>query len=189
MPKVPLSVQQRYQSIIREVVEDLSNDVTVLNPAARVNCPDCLYDSVTNKSSGIFDSSFVAPVTVFAGTSSERTISPTAFSRGRCPICFGEGQLEATSTTVIKALIDFFPDELRAENSGLHPESFGRDGRTYIILKAHSKYYETLLNAIAVLHEGIRWELVKSPVFTGVGIDSIVTCWLVQVATDGRITN
>ena len=186
MPKIPISVQKKYREIIQEVVKDLSNDVTVLNPSDIVNCPNCYYDERTGKSSGVFDASFVVSVVVFGGTSSERTVVPSSFTRGRCPVCFGEGKLEATSVSVIKVLIDFFPREVGFP-PGMESTHYGRDGKVFATLKAHKKYYEILLKSLGIIYRGKRYEVIFPPVFTGVGIDALVTCFIVPIDTDARV--
>jgi hypothetical protein len=186
MPRVPKSVQKRYRKVIQEVVEDLSDEITILNPSSVVDCPDCYLDELTGKSSNVFDVGFLVPVVVFAGTSSERTITPTPFTRGRCPICFGEGKLEATSVSTIKALIDFFPNEVGFP-PGLEYAPYGRDGKVFAILKTHERHYEVLLNSLGIVFRGKRYEVIFPPVFTGVGLDALVSCWIVPIDTDSRV--
>ena len=192
MKRIPVSIQKRYKKVMNQVVEDLSNTIIVYSPSDKVECPNCYYDSVTNKSSGVFDSSFVSSVTIFSGTSSEQVITPISFTNGRCPVCFGNGFLERELSTTIKALIDFFPSELRDQRGsdiGLSWYPYGRDGKSYVQLKTHKKYYNLLLNALFVEHAGVRYEFVQHPLFSGVGLDALVICWIIPVGTDSRVQN
>lgn len=190
MTRVPISVQKNYKKIMNDVVRDFSDNVIVTSPSTKVDCPNCIFDHQTGKSAGLFDTTFVSPVVVFAGTSSEQTITPTSFDRMRCPICLGEGALERSMRTTIKALIDFFPSEIRdqrGDDMGLTWTPYGRDGKSYAILKTHEKHYELLLNALQFEFRGVKYEPIYPTLTSGVGIDALALCWIVPVGTGARI--
>lgn len=184
---IPISIQQEYKKYINQVVSDLGREIDVLSSLTTVVCPNCYWDGVTNKSSGVFDSSFVSPVTVFSSTSAERTITPIPFTRGRCPVCFGEGKLVAHSVTTITANISYYPEELGGKSEEYNVEPFGKDGKSYIILKTHEKNYSLLLNCDAIFINDVRYEKVRPPVYDGVGIHALAVCWFVEISTDARI--
>lgn len=188
MVKIPNSIKNNYKKIINEVVFDLSHDVVVYSPPSLVDCPNCIYDSVNKKSTGVFDTSFVAPVTLFTGTSSQRTVTPTSFSRGRCPICFNEGTLKALVKTTIQGIFSFYPDT-NGGTDGLIPEPYGIDGKIHAQLKTNCQHYELLLNADYVEYSGVKYGFTYKPLLSGIGIDAIVNCWLTQLDTDSRIKN
>jgi hypothetical protein len=173
---------------MNQVVVDLSDSIVVYNPSIIVSCPNCLYDIVTNKSSGIFNASFSGPIILFSGTTSQITIDPQPFDSYMCPVCWGEGKLEATSYATINALVDFFPEELYAADAKYDPLPYGKDGKTYIIVKTSEKNYDILLNCLYISFNGIRYEKIKPPLYDGIGINALVICWFTQVATDARIS-
>lgn len=187
-PLIPKSIQKEYKKLMNQVVLDLSDSIVVYNPSTIVDCPNCFYDITSNKSAGVYDTGFVAPVTLFSGTTSEVTIEPQPFDSYMCPVCWGEGKLEATSSTTISALIDFFPEELYAADVKYDPLPYGRDGKAYIIVKTSEKNYDLLLNCLYIMVNNVRYEKIKPPLYDGVGINALVLCWFTQVATDARIS-
>lgn len=190
MVKIPLSIQKNYKKVMNEVIKDLSDDITVVSAPQKIDCPNCVYDSVSKKSTGIYDTSFSAPITVFSGTSSERTVSPVSFTRGRCPVCFNEGVLVIENKATIRGRFDFFPDAVSTgPGKGLVPEPYGRDGKTYSQITAHCKYYELLLNATYVEFFGVKYGFIFPPLLSGIGIDAVVNCWVTPLETDSRVKN
>ncbi len=93
-------IRKIYKELIKQVIEDLHKPILAHMPPEKADCPNCIWDSANNKSSGVFQASFVSPVTIFGNL-----ITPNAFTRGRCPVCFGVGYLTRTVTRNLKALV------------------------------------------------------------------------------------
>ena len=88
--------KERYKKTIREVVGNLSRKVLVYKQSVRSDCPNCLYDKLTDRSTG---KCRWTPVEVAEFNDPTRY---KYFLRGRCPICNGRGYLE----TIRKSWVD-----------------------------------------------------------------------------------
>ncbi len=90
-----------YQSRIDALINQLGKNVQLEFTPIRVPCPNCEYDTVRKRSTGIY-----------------RPGGPRPFARGRkCPWCKGRGFEETTPTKCIKCLIKWNPKDV--ENFGI----------------------------------------------------------------------
>lgn len=144
------AIRKFYKEYIAAVIEDLHKVIIAHMPPEKVDCVNCIFDQVNNKSSGTFDSSFVAPVTIFG-----KVINPTPFTRGRCPVCRGEGVLTNPVTKKLKAPVRWNPRE--AQELQITPA--GREGAPIVRIKVLRKDYETVRDAEHFTVDGVRCEL------------------------------
>lgn len=86
-----------YQSRIDALINQLGKNVYLEFDPIREPCPNCTYDTVRNRSTGIY-----------------RSGGPRPFKRGRrCPYCKGRGFIETAVNKCIKCLIKW-----DSENTG-----------------------------------------------------------------------
>jgi len=134
---------------------------------------NCIYDRINKKSSGKFDTSFTSPVVIFGNT-----INPIPFSRGRCPVCFGEGHLEKEKVRNVKALVKWNPGG--AEDLEVLP--VGREGKAVVRIKILRTDFDVVKNATYFLIDGVRCELIKPPTIRGLGKqEELVVAFLQEV--------
>ncbi len=185
MPKslVPSRVKQQFKKLAQRLVLDLSQSLRIIQESPSfVDCPNCIWDSINKKSSNVFDSSFVAPTTIFASTDQERVISPTSFSEGRCPVCFGEGQLFTKKEVCIPAMVNFIG---RDERGGRFLDlPAGKEGVNFLVVKTLVCHYELLLNnEIFLIHNAVKCEKFQPPIVRGLGgLDAV--CEVVMQTTE-----
>lgn len=90
-----------YQANIDALINQLGKNIYLEFDPIREMCPNCLYDSMRKRSTGIY-----------------RTGGPRPFARGRrCPYCKGHGFIETPVNKCIKCLIKWNPND--AENFGI----------------------------------------------------------------------
>lgn len=153
-----------------------------------IDCPNCIWDSINRKSSNIFDSSFVTPVVIFPSTDQSRTVTPTSFTSGRCPVCIGEGQLFTSQEVCIPAMINFISG---GQGGRFNDLPVGREGVNFVLAKTLACHYNLLEgNTVFMIHNGIKCEKYKPPFVRGLGGEEAV-CEMVLETTEAgqRTTN
>ncbi len=171
-------IRKTYKGLIRQVVEDLNKPILAHMPPEKADCPNCVWDSINKKSSGTFQSSFVAPVTIF-----DAVITPASFTMGRCPVCRGVGFLSKAITRNLKALVKWNPKG--ADN--LEITAVGREGAPVVRIKVLRPDFLTVVNAESFTVDGVRCELDAPPTIRGLGTqEELVVAFLLatEVGSD-----
>ena len=174
------AIRKIYKDLIKQTVEDLNKPIKAFLPPDSLDCPNCIYDAVNNKSSGKFQSSFTVPVVIFGNT-----ISPRSFNRGRCPVCFGAGKLVNQDAAVknLKALVKWNPRN--ADTLLITP--VGREGAPVVRIKVLRSDFDTIVTADYFQVDGVRCELVEPPTIRGLGTqEELVVAFLLatEVGSD-----
>jgi len=166
------AIRRIYKNLIKDVVKDLGESVLVYGAPDSEDCPNCLRDLVTGTSKGVFDSTFVVSVVIF-----DVTITPQAFTRGRCPVCKGDGFLFSRTATIVRALVKWNPQDGELENTPA-----GVEGQNIVRIKARSSNYAVIRDNEYVTIDGVKCELVKPPVYRGLGAqDELVVAFFKAV--------
>jgi len=184
--------KQRYKRLMQQLIRDLSEPLIIVQESPMfVDCPNCIWDSVNKKSSNLFDASFVTPIIAFAGTDQIRTISPTSFSEGRCPVCIGEGQIFTAQEVCIPALINYVSSTGGGGRSSYMDLPAGKEGVNFMVVKTESCHYNLLTNnEIFVVHGGVKCEKFRPPFVRGLGGEEAVCEMILQTTEAGeRTTN
>jgi hypothetical protein len=172
------AIRKVYKDLIKQVVADLNKPILAFLPPTAVDCPNCHYDTINRKSSGQFDSGFIVPVEIFGNT-----ISPISFSRSRCPVCFGEGQLTSNVTRNLKGLVKWNPRG--ADDFEILPA--GREGKPIVRIKVLRSDFDTLVDSKYFEVDGVRCELIQPPTIRGLGTqEELVVAFLLatEVGSD-----
>lgn len=165
-------IRRVYSKLIKQVIKDLHKPITAFMPPSTVDCPNCLWSFSLKKSSGTFDSTFVAPVIIFGNT-----INPSNFTRGRCPVCFGEGKLSSSITKSLKALVKWNPKSIKSIES----TPVGRESSPIVRIKLDRNDFDTLVGAIYFIVDGIKCELNEPPTVRGLGEqEELVVAYLIS---------
>jgi hypothetical protein len=191
MPKklVTNRMKKEYKSLIQQLVKDLAQDLVIVQESPMfVDCPNCIWDSINKKSSNVFDATFVAPTTIFSGTSEERVITPIAFTEGRCPVCIGEGQIFTNKEICIPAMVNFFSETGR--RGQFMSEAAGKEGVGLVIIKTMSCNYNLLLNnEVFFINNNVKLSKFKPPFLRGLGGEDAVCETLMQTVEEGQRTS
>ena len=81
------------QDAIDDLIDQLGKDCLLVYSSVKADCPNCLYDPITKRSTGRY-----------------KLGGPRPFPNGQiCPVCRGTGQLESESTEIIRMLCQWNP--------------------------------------------------------------------------------
>lgn len=145
-----------YQSRIDALINQLGKNIFLEFDPIREPCPNCTYDTIRKRSTGIY-----------------KPGGPRPFVRGRrCPYCKGKGLLETAVNKCIKCLIKWNPKD--AENFGIVIS----DKKGIVRLKTFLTEADDLRRAKTVLvnHDiademKLQMKLIKGPVPVGLQED------------------
>ncbi len=80
---------------IDDMIDQLGKDCKLVYPSVKTDCPNCVFDPTTNRSTGRY-----------------KTGGPRPFPNGTiCPVCRGAGRLDSTETDIIRMLCKWNPKE------------------------------------------------------------------------------
>lgn len=104
--QIPDALIQVYQDNIDALINQLGKDVYLNFDPTRIDCPNCEFDPIRNRSSG-----------------RPKKGGPRPFVRGRqCPYCKGRGFIEEENQKCIKCLIKWNPKDLQDYGISLRDE-------------------------------------------------------------------
>lgn len=85
--EIPSGIFNSYNKVADELINNqfIGVDCRVIYPESRVTCPNCIWDSFNQKSSGKYKSG-----------------GPIAFTAGQCPYCHGEGYKLVENTDTLR---------------------------------------------------------------------------------------
>lgn len=156
-----------YKAAQRNIIVDLSVDIIVGLAPLEAECPNCRYTRMDNASIASHRS-FVGPITVFSGTSCERTINNTPFRR-TCPICKGLGKLQCANEVTIPAMINWDISRFDASSDHIPDTPAGLSFQKIIRIKTDINYWDFIYKAKYFLVDGIRFESIQAPYKRGMG--------------------
>jgi len=150
-----------YQDRITQLIADLGRNVIFTLPPHEVDCPNCGWDYVQNRSNNIYTANV-------SGVNFDKSF-PTGT---RCPVCQGRGKLEFSRTATHKCLIGFSPppEEFDYTAYGLTPTQVIR-------LKNRSTIVEDLEKATFATIDGYECERIVIPRKSGLRDIAFVTSY------------
>jgi hypothetical protein len=149
--------KKRWDKGFEKFIDGLNRKILVYLSDTQNECPNCYYDKVNGKSSGIAKSS--------PGDSNY-------FVSGRCPVCNGKGVVITTRRKSIKGVVIWDPAGEGA--NALTFTSGGRESATKVQIKVDANYLELLRDCKHVVIDGITCKLAAPPLLRGIGKQSIV---------------
>lgn len=202
--KIPTSLKKEFQEGFDEYIKKMGRSVIAHLKPHEVQCPNCLFDNITHKSSNNWNTSFLKPVNIFPGTPEQKTIFPVPFNvtsasgvqydpsnpnpkilaAGICPVCVGEGVLIIDNTTCFTAVVTVGKPQTGAEPSDFIDLSAGRDGMQLTRLKTFARNYAVCRDADYFIVDGVKYEIEIPAKLKGLGNKSIVEVWLSTVKVD-----
>ena len=152
MRKIGRKTKERFKKSIKNLVNGLSREVVVYSKDLRSECPNCYYDKVNDRSSGVCK--------VSSG-------EPYYFVTGRCPVCYGKGVITTSRKRTIKGLVIWNPqgDRLNA----LAFTEAGTGGATRVEIKMDIIYLDLIKSCKHVVIDGIMCKLANPPIIRGLG--------------------
>ncbi len=159
--KTHILAKQRFAKAWDNVRDALGREIVVYLPDTRRECPNCYYDKVHDKSSGIPK---VLPE------------SPNYFTVGRCPVCKGKGVLVSVRKKCIHGIVVWNP---QSNNLGFSEAGF--DGETLVEIKVDECYLDLLKEAKYVLVDGVKCKLSNPPIVRGLGGKNVLIGYFVTM--------
>ncbi len=156
---VTKAIRKTYKTLIKQVIADLGEPISVYGTPEEADCPNCHYDRVTKKSKNIFDAAFVTPTTIF-----DVLITPQSFNRGRCPVCSGDGKLFNLAPKIVRGIVKWLSKDSEMENTVA-----GKEGSSLARVKSRLSSYTLLRDCQHATIDGVRCELTEPPRIRGLG--------------------
>jgi hypothetical protein len=156
--------KQRFAKTWDNVRGALGREIVVYLPDIRRECPNCYYDKVHDKSSGIPK---VLPD------------SPNYFTVGRCPVCKGKGVLVSVRKKCIHGMITWNPQGNSTNNLTFNEGGFA--GETIVEIKTDECYLDLLKEAKYILVDGVKCKLSNPPIIRGLGLKNVLVGYFVTV--------
>lgn len=173
--RVSNRVKGKHKEAIRNVVKGLGRKVQVYKQPRKLECPNCYYDKLTDRSTGKSRWTAVEAITkqqeyeAAGGTD----IRYKYFKFGRCPVCRGKGYLEVQRKTWVDCLVTWDPSARGYENTLTYTPA-GTEGSTIVALKTDPKNYDLFKNSYKIIVDGVECKLSKPPVLRGLGTQALL---------------
>jgi hypothetical protein len=167
--------KNRYKRRIRDVVKGLSRKVAVYKQPVKSECPNCYYEKLTDKSTGVCKWTIAEALANQADWIANGGIGTRYkyFLKGRCPVCRGAGFLETARRGWADCLVTWDPDARGFGNEMTYTPA-GTEGSTIVQLKTDPKYYDLFKNCKRIVVDGIDCKLSKPPVLRGLGNQALL---------------
>lgn len=151
--------RRQFRETMKGLIRDHGELIDIYLSPESADCPNCFSDIVTGKSKNIFDASFVSPQNILG-----QAVSPQPFTRGRCPVCKGEGKLTKYTPKSIRALVKWRPEDGDMENTPA-----GIEGENIARVRVPKINYQDIRDCEYITIKGVRCELFSPPVFRSLG--------------------
>jgi len=153
--RIGTKAKKRWKQSMDRLVDGLGRNIVVYLQDKRSECPNCYYDKVHEKSSGVCK---VSPS------------SPTYFTVGRCPVCFGKGVLVTSLKRCIKGIVNWNP----STGNNLIFNEAGYEGSTFVELKTDICNLDLIKECKYIVIDGVSCKLSNPPIIRGVGEKSVL---------------
>jgi hypothetical protein len=155
--KIGLKAKKRWKQSMTRLIDGLGRRIVIYLPDRRSECPNCYYDKVHDKSSGVCK---VDPS------------SPTYFTYGRCPVCNGKGVLTTSRRKCIQGIVIWNPQGNATNN--LTFSAAGMEGATSVEVKTDVCYLDIIKTSKYVTIDGLKCKLSNPPIIRGIGGKSVL---------------
>lgn len=130
-----------YTRYITQLINDLSQSVTLCTESDDTKCTNCVYDVVHKCSSGRYNGTGDKP-----------------FTSGICPVCKGKGVIVTLSEQVIICTVNWEQNETQEE---LPLSEAGTNEKTRCKIKTVVANYDAIKNADYIVINGVRTKLIS----------------------------
>ena len=150
--RIKHKTKKRFKKAWDNVVKGLGRQIVVYLQDTRNECPNCYYDKVHDKSSGV---------------PKVESSAPTYFTHGRCPVCNGKGVVVTSRKRCIDGIVIWNPQG-NANNTLTFSEA-GMEGVTSVEIKTDVCYLDVLKQSKHTVIDGVRCKLSNPPIIRGIG--------------------
>jgi len=171
--RISEKTKRKYKKRINSVIRDLGRPIEVFKQPAKYECFNCYYDKLTATSTN--ECKWTAVETIAkqqeyaaAGGVGFRY---KYFTRGRCPICKGQGFLSTVRKVWIDCKVTWAPS---TNGTDLTYTAAGVEGSTIVEIKADPKHHRTFNNCSSIRVDGIECKISEIPILRGIGNKSVM---------------
>lgn len=158
------AVQKKFGNILKSMVKELSECVTVVAVSKQYECPNCYIDTVTGKSTGVCK---------------HGPELPNYFLHGRCPVCHGEGTIEYENKTNVNASVVWKGDNSStSRQNDLVFNDYGESGIGIARLKADICHLNLFKSCDYIIVDGVKCTLHNPPIVRGLGGKHIIVVYV-----------
>lgn len=154
----------RFKKAWDRVVDGLGRRIIVYLSDLESECPNCYYDKVNRRSSGVAKSN--------PGDSNYFTV-------GRCPVCLGKGVLTTARRRCIDGIVIWNPSGDRMNDIAF--TSAGHENAIKVEIKTDPCHMDLLKESKYVVIDGVRCKLSNPPTLRGIGDKHILIAWFFSV--------
>jgi hypothetical protein len=171
--RISRKVKETFRKSMRNVIDGLSRKVLVYKQPLKSECPNCFYDKFTDSSTGKCKySAAEAPLKQAEWEAQgNNTLRYRYFSKGRCPVCKGQGYIEVARKTWIDALVIWDPS---TQGNAMTYTPAGTEGSTVVQLKTDPKYFDTIKNCSRIVVDGVECKISRPPILRGLGTQALL---------------
>jgi hypothetical protein len=163
---IPSGLKREIRDKFSQLKSELYKTVYLYLEPNKTDCPNCFITISSGASTNTYNTSFIAPTVIYGNT-----ITPTPFSRGRCPVCYGKGVIEQENRIGVKCLVRWNP----SDNDGrLIITPAGTEGTNVVQLKTDECYFEKIRDCKYALIDNIKCELLSPPFIRSLGYQDVV---------------
>lgn len=180
-PNLNKEIKKVYSAAIEEVGEPIC---LYLPPVNKQDCPNCINTYSIGESLNIYDSTFTSPTEIFGST-----ITPTPFTRGRCPVCSAKGYLEQENIKRVKAIVRWNPSGAGDASGSMDYTPAGVEGFNNVLVKTAKCYYGSLRDCEKAIISGVECKLLVPPVLRHLKTTDIVAIAFFSSTDTGHSTN
>lgn len=171
-PNIGKELKKMYEVVRKETGESICLHMI----PNKTDCPNC-YSNPNGESTNVYDSSFVAPTEIYGDT-----ITPTLFTRGRCPVCYGKGVLEQDVEKRIKVIVRWNPSGAGSAKGDMDITAAGVEGFNNVLIRSPKCYYNDLRDCVKAVISNIDCVLLVPPVLRGVGnVDVVAVAFFTSI--------
>lgn len=101
--------RRQYKEFVQGIREDLGRDVTLHLNGIKHRCPNCLFDPVNKRSTGMYSPQ--TPFLVTRDFNGNTVTGPIPFTGGICPVCNGTGNVTEEISKLVLCGIRYLKSE------------------------------------------------------------------------------
>ena len=172
--RISLKTKDRFSKAIRDVIKGLSRKVLVYKQPIKLECSNCHYDRLTDRSTGKCKWTLEEAEQLQQDWELQHPgeIKYKWFRVGRCPVCKGLGYLEIKRKVWIDCMVTWNPESRSGNDMTYTPA--GTEGSTLLQLKSDPKNYSAFKNCVSIVADGVECKMSKPPILRGLGSQAIL---------------
>ncbi|MBW1799218.1 MAG: hypothetical protein JRJ85_00680 [Deltaproteobacteria bacterium] len=161
------AIGKKFGRIIKNVIKELSKQIEIISIEPDHPCPNCFFDSVSGKSSGVC---------------SHGPELPGYFLHGNCPICHGKGVITQENKVCINAAVVWRgAGTSTSDENDLVFNDYGLEGRSIARLKTDICHLNLFKSCDYIIVENVKCTLYNPPIVRGLAGKHVLIAYVCSV--------